>query len=159
MFVSWKNWRYQKDISKLTDLKQVCEKDYWSSRLSRALNRISHNVAINKILSAQNYFSPTRLMINDGNHLSRTMDMWWKFFFRNNPNDWQILVDWPNKLWGILGISSWTISKKIFICPFNLDPRKLFEGYPVKSTLYFQGGKSPWDFLGWQSEKILGFVR
>ena len=32
--------------------------------------------------------------------------------------------------------------------PFNLHPGKWFEGYLVKSTYFFQGGKSTWDFLG-----------
>ena len=32
--------------------------------------------------------------------------------------------------------------------PFNLHPEKWFVGYPIKSTLFLQGGKSIWDLLG-----------
>ena len=42
-------------------------------------------------------------------------------------------------------------------CLFNLHPWKWFEGYPVKSALFFsRWQKHHRDFLGWQSEKKNG---
>ena len=33
-------------------------------------------------------------------------------------------------------------------CPFNLHPGKWFEGYPVKSTLFFSGWLATWEKAG-----------
>ena len=43
--------------------------------------------------------------------------------------------------------------------PFNLHPEKWFEWYPEKSILFFQGGKSTWDFLGHGSHFFLIYLK
>ena len=48
----------------------------------------------------------------------------------------------------LMNIDTISIIKKcrINIPPFNLHPEKWYEGCPVKSTPFFQGVKSTWDF-------------
>ena len=84
--------------------------------------------------------------------------LYWDFYFSLR----LLLLFWTFiSLFAQIGNRSW-IASKFFVLnwlylsvdwwPFliNLNPEKWFEGYPVKSTIFFQGGKSTWYF--WSME-------
>ena len=90
----------------------------------------------------------------DNEHVMRT------FFSKKIPNNWLIRSDGPNKLWGVRGSSSWSISTHfVIVCLYSLvNDFSLINNYFYKKNKILRHfkGKSIWALQRVRDSAIMG---